>query len=1168
MEVTFTKPDKHTNKTAISVSTPGASYERRFFCNITSNKTEEMYRWNISVGADHENATTIDYIFVPISKAVNITLNVARNLTAFYFHRTCHKTHKIKYGLAMNATLFNKSFHHSFFMMNDTHKWHLETNITVKNTTESIPISVLYFNTSINLNGNTTGNMKLNITHRPLNLTLHLRGQHNMTTRTSNVTWNVSCPTWSTPILNNNITINVSYVNTTSFYKTHVNVFNNGTQVLSCYKAYRNSTEKNITVFFCNATAFNRTSSLNMTVTNATDSIKICHLNITHQNRSIALNTTWMYNHEVRNVSLNITYLNHSVVLSGSLKNYTLEKGFCFNSAYFNGTHHNFTLLSTCLSYFNATERKSLILNITSLNSTATMNTTWFAKPTARGILVNCTYQNRTIFNMTATYSNTTTTRNLHFNLSMGNWSAELNHTYFSTEMLPEVDQIRSINITHRIRNGTSSWMNASYVFTFFNTTAKKDLIVNLTFTNRTYGAQVNMVNKTTTEMVHHILRITGYTPNRTVTWMGVLTNSSKVFNLASVLQYQPKKILNQTFVWNKEISQVNVSIDFLPNVSLSLNCSGTFNTSIRANANATVYNNTLLWNGFVSNMSVVSNLTLWNRTIEFVTKTCNKSHSAFFNLSTWHHFNKTAFNGSITWSINATERVSYFNITSRNVTWFLKMFSLNDTHFNNTIYRINGSEMYVEWSREVRGDNTVYDVLNMTSVRYEWSALNNLTFHIPTKLANITLNATLAGVNMTKFRTHFKYVLKNITQEMLLWNYTKENIAQNLFNLTIHLLNTTSHSIPNVTVNYQRYFQGDTFNYSLFYNNLANTILKIKESNVTLENITEELIVILQNFTDHVNTTAFLGNISNIIANTTWYNQTCETFIFNLTEWGRNASKNFTMLLNRTVSEIGNWTINNKTVNYYLKTYLPGVQNLTIEILNETVNFTQAMVNVSLVFRNFTHNVTEYILNVTHPVLYSISRQILVNITGYINNSSFLGGVAYPVWQNFTEVADISVFNLTYELFHNWTICDSSFEWFLSSLHYPMNITLSFHNITSDATLYQAIESLLNKTLEMYNATVRSPACRMNRSHEWLVNVTDLAVILVNDTVNVLNVTSLKTTQEIIELYINRTHNMTSQLWNMTVQILTATNFSEPPQKSWEMLNFTAHYHNWTHRY
>lgn len=1165
VEVNFTKPDEYTNKTVIAICTPGASYERKYFCNITMNRTEEMNRWNVSIGANQENATTIDYIYVPISKAVNITLNVTRNLTAFYFHSTCHKTHKIKYGFAVNVTGFNRSLCHTFFVMNDTHLWHLEANTTVKNTTENIPISVIYLNTSINLNGNTTGNMTLNITHRPLNLTLYLQGLHNMTDRSTNVTWNVSCPAWSTPILNNNITINVTYVNATNFYKTQVNVSSNGTQMLSCYKAYVNTTENNITVFYCNVTTFNKTSSLNMTLTNTTDGIKICHLNITHQNRSITLNTTWIYNPEIRNVSLNITYLNHSIVLLGSLKNFTLEKGICLNSTYYNGTHTNFTLLATCLSYVNTTERKSLILNITSLNTTATVNTTWFANSTARGILVNCTYHNRTIFNMTATYSNTTTTNNLHFNISMGNWSAELNHTFFSTELLPEVDQIRSINITHRIKNGTTVWVNTTYTFTFFNTTTKKDIVFNLTFTNRTYGVQVSMVNKTTSEVLHHIVKITGYTPNRTVSWIGVLKNTTKMFNFTSLVEYQPKKILNHTVVWNREINHVNVSIDILPNITVSLNCSGTFNSSINVTANVTVYNHTLLWNGFASNVSVVSNLTLWNRTIEFVTRSCNVSHSAFFNLSTWHHYNKTAFNGSVAWYINATERISYFNVSAQNVTWFMKVFSDNDTHINNTIYRINGSEIYTEWSKEMRADHTIYDVLNMTSVRSGWRALNNCTFNIPTKLANITLNATVGGVNMTKFRTHFKYVLQNITQELLVWNYATANI----FNLTEHLFNVTSCSIPDVTADYNRYFRGksDKLEYKRFYNNLAYAFYDIKSSDVTLRNITEELIVILQNFTDHVNTTALLGNITNIIRNVTWYNQTYEAFIYNLTDWGRNATRNFTVWLNRTVSEVGNWTIANKTVNYYLKTCLPGVHNLTIEFLNGTVNFTEALKNVSLVFRNFTHNVTEYILNVTHPVLYNITRQILVNISGYVNNSSFLGGIVYPIWQNVTEVLNISVFNFTYEIFHNWTLCNSSLEWFIPSLHYPVNITLSIHNITSNTTLYQAIEGLLNKTLELYNATVRCTAYRVNKTHELLVNITDFAVMIVNDTVNVLNVTSNKTTQEIIELYINRTQNMTIQVWNMTVQLLTSTNFSKPLNETWELLNMTSHYYNWTHR-
>ena len=1065
-------------------------------------------------------------------------------------------------------TLFNRSLCHSFFVQNDTHLWHLETNTTVRNTTDNATISALYLNTTLNLNGNLTGNVTLNVTYSPLNLTLFLRGLHNMTALSTNVTWNVSCPVWNTPILNNNMTINVTYVNTTNEYRTHINVSSNGTQVLSCYKAYINSTEKNITVYYCNVTLLNKTSSLNMTVTNATGGIRVCHLNVTHQNRSITLNTTWMHNELFRNVSLNITYLNHSIVLSGSLKNSTLEKGFCLNSTYYNGTQSNFTILATCLSFINTTEQKSLIFNVTSLNTTATVNTTWFENSTARGILLNCTYLNQTVFNLTATYSNTTTTKNLHFNFSMGNWTAELNHTFFTTELLPDVDQIRSINITHRVRNGTRVVVNNTFTFTFFNTTAKKDIVFNFTFSNRTYGAQLSLVNKTTPELLHHIVNISLYTPNRTVSWVGVLQNSSKVFNLTSLVNLTSQSLLNHTVFWNKELRHVNVSIDILPNVTVSFNCSGTFNSSIDVTANVTVYNHTLLWHGFASNSTVVSNLTMWNRTIEFVTRTCNVSHSAFFNLSTWHHFNKTAFNGSISFYINATERISYFNVSAQNVTYSWKMFSHNETHINNTIYRINGSEIYTEWTRATLGDFFILDVLNMTSVRSSWQALNNATFNIPTKLANITLNMTLDGVNMTTFRTYFKYVLKNITQELLVWNYTTENITENVFNLTRHLLNVTSRSIPNVTVDQYRYFHNDSnkLNYTLFYNNLAYATFSIQNGNVSLANITEELIIILQNFTDHINTTAVFGNITNLIRNMSWYDQTFEAYIYNLTVFGRNITHNFTAWLNWTVSELGNLTIANRTVNCYLRDYLPAVHNLTIELLNGTVNFTDTLLNVSLVFRNFTHNVTEYLLNVTHPVLYNITRQILVNITGYVNSSSFLGGVVYPVWQNFTDMFNISVFNFTYELLHNLSIGNTPLEWLLPALHYRVNISLSIHNYTANTTLYAAIEGLLNKTLELYNITVRTTACRVNRSHELLVNVTDFVVMALNDTVNVLNATVNKRTQEIIELYINRTYNMTHQLFNMTLQLLTSTNFSKPLNETWELLNLATHFNNWTH--
>ncbi|XP_068740726.1 uncharacterized protein [Montipora capricornis] len=1167
----ITNPDKYTNKTMISVCTPGASHERKYFWNITLNRTEEMQRWNLSVGTHQENASTIDFIHVPLSQALNITVNATRNFTAFYFHRTCAKTHKIKYGLELNLTLYNRSLYHSFFVQNDTHDWIVETNTTLWNRTDNTAISQLYLNSLFNLNGNATGNVTLNITDTPLNLTFFLQGLHNMTQLSSNVSWNVSCLAWSTPILNNNMTINMTYLNTTSERKTQMNISYNGTQVMSCSGWCVNSTERNSTVFFCSTKMANTKTSLNMTVTNASGGLKICHMNVTHRNMSFTLNTTWMYTNLIKNVSLNMTYLNHSIVLSGSIKNYAIERGICFNSTYYNGTQNNFTILATCLSYVNASTQKSLVFNITSLNNTATVNTTWFANSTARGILVNCTYHNQTVFNLTATYANTMTTKKLHFNFSMvGNWSAELNHTFFTTESLNDADQIRSIKIAHSIKNGTQVLVNNSFMFSFFNTSTKKDIIFNFTFFNRTYGALVSMVNKTSSEILHHIVNFHAYSPEQKVTWVGVLKNSSKLFNLTSLLQYRPQEVLNHTVVWSKELNRINVSLDVLPNITVSFNFSGTFNSSINATANVTAYNHTLLWHGHVSNMSIVSNLTLWNRTIEFVTKTCNVSQSAFFKIRTWHHFNKTLCNGSVSFYINATERISYFNVSQQSVNYFFKLFSNNDTHINSTIYRINGSEVYMEWSREIREDKIVQEMINMTSVRRMWKALDNATFNIPSKLKNITLNVSLSGANMVTFRRHFKYVLKNITQELLSWNYTTENVTENIFNLTRHLLNVTSCSIPKVTAkDYLKYFHGENnteVNYTLFYHNLAQAVYQIKRSNVSLENITEELILIVQNFTDQVNTTAVLGNLTFIIKNSSWFNQSYEAFIHNFTTFRKNITHKFSAWLNMTVSEFGNLNIANKTVNFYLKAYHPALHNLTLEFLNVTLNFTEALVNVSLIFRNFTHNVTEYFLNITHPVLFKINDEILKNISGFVNSSSFLGGVVYPIFMNFTEVWSISMTDLMYEHIDKNCHNDTSLDWMVHLLRYPIRITLQMHNISSNASLYTAIEGLFNESLAMYNTTVRSTACRVNKTHDWLVNVTDFVVMFLNDSVNVLNATSNKTTRQIIEFYINNTHNMTVQLHNMTIQLLTSTNFSKPLNESWVLLNVTGHYKNWTH--
>ena len=1151
----ISNPDKYTNKTSISICTPRASYERKFFFNITVNHREKMQRLNLSIGTRQENASTIDFIRVPLSQALNITVNVTRNLTGFYFHRTCAKTHKIKYSLEINATLSRRSLHHFFFLQNDTHDWSLEANTTLWNTTKNMAISQLYLKTWLNLSGNTSGDVVLNFTHNPLNLTFFLTGMHNMAHRSSNVSWNVSCLAWSTPILNNNITVNMTYFNTKGHYKTNMNMSCNGTQVMSCYKSYVNSAKKRMTFYYCDSKMLNKTTSLNLTFTNATSGMKICHVNVTHQSKSITLNTTWMYNALMKNVTLNMTYLHHSIVLSGSIKNHTLEKAICFNSAYHKGMHKNFTILATCLSYVNATGKNALVFNVTSLNATATVNTTWFANSTARGILLNCTYRNQTVFNLTATYADTMTTKKLYFNFSMGNWSAELNHTFFTTQFnLTGVNQIRNLNITHKIKNGSLVLISNSLMFSFFNTSTKKDILFNLTFFNRTYGVLVSMLNNASSEVLHHIVKVRGYSPKRTVSWIGGLKNSSKIFNLTSVLRYHPQKVLNQTFVWKKESNHVNVSIDVLPNITVSFNFSGAFKSGINANANVTVYSHTILWRGHVSKRRVMSDLTLWNRTIELVSKTCNVSHSAFFNFRTWHHFDKSACDGAVSFFINATEGISYFNVSKHNVSYLLKVFSNDDTYLNTTIYKINGSEMYLEWNRDFTKDSILTDVTNMTSVRSYWKALNNVTFNIPSKLANIMLNVSLSGVNMETFRRHFKYALKNITRELLAWNYATDDFADNIFNLSRHLLDVSSRSIPNVAAGkYSKYFLGENnteLYLALFFDNLAQAIYQIKQSNVSLENVTEEMVLILQNFTDQLSYIAALENLPYITKNLSWFNQSTEAFIHEF----------FTAWLNDTIREFGNLTIPDEVINFYLKTYLPVAHNFTNEILSSTIVFTEALTNVGLDVRHFTNNVTEYFLSITHPLVFNMKKEILENISRFVSNSSFLGGVVYPIFKNLTEIWNISAVNFANEL----VVCND----LPSICLYPVRIMLQIHNITSKETLYESIDEFFNKTLAMYNTTVRSTSSRVNATHEWFVNMTDFVVMLLNDSVHVLDGARNKTTRQIIEFYVSNTCDMTNQLYGLTIQLLTSPDFSRPLNESLVLSNLPSHFSNWTYRY
>ena len=603
------EPDAMTHNTFITISTPNATCERKIYWNITSTKEESLISWNITVGKDPVNSTLLGYTYDKVTKDFNITLktNMTGNFSGNYYHTTCLKTKRVSRGLIWNVTLWNRTINHSCTLNNYTNLWTFVSNSTVYNRTTATPISTLYLNTSFGsyYHDNMTSNLTLNITHQPANFTWLLQGIHNMTKGSTNVTSNMSMPYWSTPLLNHNITLNMTYINTTTEKGLQVNVSTNGSQPFTLYSGYQNLTYKrnqNISVFYLNSTYWNKTTKLNVTFLREPH-LKMSLVNITHQNKSLTVNTTWNHLVNVKNVSMNITFMNHSVVLLGALRNYTWEKALCLNGTYQNGTVGNYTLLSTCLRLHNTTERKSLLWNITNENRTVSLNTTWFIRPNLRGILVNCTYMNRTLLNMTVVHTNSTTRKTLDFNMTLGNFTAEFNHTYFSTLLLETVDEITSINISHRIRNGTRMLVNNSYILTFYDTTTKKDLILNLTLWNKTFGTQMTYWNRTLPEKGSwHIVNVLGYTPNRTLNWTGSYRNTTEMLNISSILEYAPKKILNQSFVMNRELNHLNISLQLHPNLTIAINGSGTFCTKINVTTNVTILNNTILWHGFVSN--------------------------------------------------------------------------------------------------------------------------------------------------------------------------------------------------------------------------------------------------------------------------------------------------------------------------------------------------------------------------------------------------------------------------------------------------------------------------------------------------------------------------------------------------------------------------------------
>jgi hypothetical protein len=710
-----------------------------------------------------------------------------------------------------------------------------------------------------------------------------------------------------------------------------------------------------------------------------------------------------------------------------------------------------------------------------------------------------------------------------------------------------------------------------------------KQMLLNLTFWNKTYATDMMYKKKTQEKEIFHVFKIKGSIPKNTLSWDAVIKNTTNVLNISSLVKYQQKQKLNHSIFWKKDENSLNVSVDLLPNTPLSLNCSGNFIEGINITANL---NDSLMWKIFASKEQLISSMTLrnLNRTVKMESRTCQKSKSLFLNISTWDFVNKTAFNGSISWYSNATTRKTSLNVTLVDTSLYFTAFSLNNSHFNLSLVRRNKSELYKESSLEFRPEGQLYKEFNITSLKRLWKNLNLKTYHIPAKLLNITVKSTSDGVNLKKTGQHLKVLLENLTRELSAWKFTQKNITRNLFNLTKHLLNVTSHSLPNITANYNLYVKNDKFNIIKFWKSLTMTIADITKEEIATQEITKELIQSLKRISASFNKTRVIGNLSEIFGNISLYRPIVEcdpyfTCVYKSTESViakilikdmsitiRNFTKNVTDFLKKAATTIGNWNIHDKTIDNHLKELIPKVQNQVLYLLNETVKVLPTIHKTLLILRHDVAFFVEYLINTNYPNVHNNSKTLFRNIKEYANSTSFAGGILDPSWSNISEMLNISIFNTTLHTLHKYLICGTHLETIAPFLHQPDDINEVFHKSTMNKTLEKILNRFLNKALEMYNMTLRLPSWHMNKTHDNLVYFKDLIVMMLNDTVNVMDSTSNKHLTEIVTLHLNQTWDMTSNMWNMTKYMMEGIlNVSIPVNERWETMkeNVTELYLN-----
>ncbi|XP_031551894.1 apolipophorins-like [Actinia tenebrosa] len=1137
LEVNKTKFSKSPNKTCLELSTPGSSHKRILLMNLTTLDQPDRFQLNISVGDHEANWTVLNFTRNSNSKMLMAEMNITLPNISLYHTAKVHEPSKI---ISTKTSLIRGPYGN--------------------------PVTVMFLNANLDYSSRSTGSMIFNLMHRPLDFTWQVKVRHSSSELKTNILCVMKCRKRPSPLLNHRMEFNITqidHVRMTSENITEkglrVEMRMNETRRMSLFgsKKVVKTIGHKFSTYFTTFTFYNRTTLKPYTTS----------LNLTlHEN----LVTKW------NEMALNMTYKNNSIALETSMKNTTEKKSICLIGRYLNGTSWNKTDFISCIAFLNGTEVKNLIWNLKSMNTTHKLNATWLRRPDVH-MFVNYACKNESLAKLTVSYRKTNSMKFLGVNGNMGNWNMDLQHS-FQDEVKMKT-KLRRILIVHKAKNGTESYMYNAFNLTFLNSTTMKNMLVGLTLSTRTK------------DMLEKESKLPRQFVNRTASWKAEMKNDTEILNVSSLFDYQVmdqtempnklilKKQMHHTLFWHKTNSLLNVSVDF-PNTTLGLNCSGNFIKGINMSANL---NDSLLWNAYITERKLISNVTLWNRTLMMESRTCNRSQSLFLNISTWNMVNRTAFNGSITWYLNATTKKTAINVMLVNVNAMLlnttfvntslqfSAFALNDSHLNISFVRRNMSDLYKESSLEFRPGGRVYMEFNATSLKRIWRELNLETFDMPRKLLNITVNFTSRGVNMKKTGKHLKILMQKLTREISAWKFTQQNLGDNLSNLTKKLLKVTSHSLPDVTSDYDIYLKKNRSEIMKFWKHLTRTIVAIPRHEIKSKEMAKELIQSLKYISESFNKTSVIGNLSEVLSNIVLYNSSgkpshLKNLTDNITFYLRNLTNDITYYLRNASKDMGSWKIHSKMVDSHIKEILPKVKDKMLYILNETEMVITEIHEHLRILRDDVAFLSDHFVNETYPEVYNKSNAFYNNLKMMASPTTFAGGIMHPCWMNISEILNTSIFNITIHHFHKYLIYGTALETILPFLSQPDHITEVFHESVLDRSLEKMLNNSLNKAMEMYNATLRLPSWHVNKTHDNIVYARDLVVMLYNDTDNVMTSISKKNLTEIVELYINQTRNMTVKTWNLTMSMMESIlNVSIPVHGRFDMLkkNVTELYWN-----